>query len=128
MTEDRLLLQSLRDFLKAESLPITRQCPACGSVMEYLDATFFIGQSDGSWDVPLPICFKCAAGNENEVTSALQDRMPWTRGGAGETESHRRRDALRRYRSELIRRRATAIARQRKAQPRRYTAPTFANR
>ena len=63
MTQDRLLLQSLRDFLKAESLrrPITRQCPACGSVMENLDATFFIGQSDGSWDVPLPICFKCAA-------------------------------------------------------------------
>jgi hypothetical protein len=62
MTQDSLLLQSLRDFLQAESLrrPIPRQCPACGSVVEYLDATFFIGQSDGSWDVRLPICFKCA--------------------------------------------------------------------
>jgi len=63
MTQGRRLLQSLRDFLKAESLrpPLARQCPACGSVMEYLGATFYMGQSDGSWDVPLPICFTCAA-------------------------------------------------------------------
>ncbi len=48
MTPDRFLLQSLRDFLKAESLrlPITRLCPGCGSVMEYLGFTFFTGESD----------------------------------------------------------------------------------
>jgi hypothetical protein len=61
MTPDRFLLQSLRDFLKAESfrLPITRLCPGCGSVMEYLGFTFFTGESDETWDIQLPVCFKC---------------------------------------------------------------------
>jgi hypothetical protein len=58
MTPDRS--QALRNFLKAESLrlPITRHCPGCGSVMEYIVATF-VTEADEVWDIPLPVCFKC---------------------------------------------------------------------
>jgi hypothetical protein len=59
----------LKDFLRAESAPITRHCPACGSVMDYLVVTFFTGEADEVWDTPLPVCFNCVrpAGKQSFV-------------------------------------------------------------
>jgi hypothetical protein len=38
--------------------------------------------------------FPVRSSNENEVTSAVQDRMPPTRGALAETEAYRDRDAF----------------------------------
>lgn len=55
--------KALKDLLRTESLksPITRHCPDCGSVMEYVAIKFFAGESDEIWDIPLPVCFKCVS-------------------------------------------------------------------
>ena len=34
-------------------------CKHCGSEMVNLDATIFFADSEGSWNVPLPVCPKC---------------------------------------------------------------------
>jgi len=34
-------------------------CKHCGSEMVNLDATIFFADSEGSWNVPLPVCSKC---------------------------------------------------------------------
>jgi hypothetical protein len=46
-------------------------CPDCGSVLRYIDATFFSLEGDRGWKIPLPVCPKCDVElNGLEVVSA----------------------------------------------------------
>jgi hypothetical protein len=54
--------QSIKDFLKAESLkkPATAFCPKCGRTMVHQLVMFDFGDGE-SWDIQLPICMECDA-------------------------------------------------------------------
>lgn len=62
------IIASLRALTSSHSLPIDRQdvCVRCGAAMQYVDATFWLDESDSSWSVRLPYC-TC----EDHSTSAV---------------------------------------------------------
>ncbi len=72
-TEQEKLIASLTALLADEGLRADQQrlCLRCGAVMQHLDATFWLYESDREWRVRLPFC-PC----EQKSTSPVQTLPP----------------------------------------------------
>ena len=57
-SERKQIVASLIAFLTSQSLrPEPRDvCARCGTAMQYLDATFWLYETDSAWSVRLPFC------------------------------------------------------------------------
>jgi len=57
-TEQEKLIASLTALVADENLRANQQrrCSLCGAVMQHIDATFWLYESDSGWSVRLPIC------------------------------------------------------------------------
>jgi DNA-directed RNA polymerase subunit RPC12/RpoP len=51
------LSQCITEFLRSASEPKLRHCPNCGTLMEYVPATFYFAEE--AWHIGLPVCMKC---------------------------------------------------------------------
>jgi hypothetical protein len=58
MHEASELSRSILEFLSSSAVPTVRHCQQCGSLLEYLPATFYFAGKP--WKIGLPVCTKCA--------------------------------------------------------------------
>ena len=68
-TDQEKLIASLTALVADENLRAgqQRRCSRCGAVMQHIDATFWLYESDSGWSVRLPFC-AC----ENTPTSPVR--------------------------------------------------------
>src|SRR3981081_1976547 len=57
-TEHQNLLESLKEFLTAQSLQTQQErlCSECGAVMQYIGAAFWFYGTASQWNIPMPVC------------------------------------------------------------------------
>ena len=63
LTKREEFLQSLKDFFEAQSAEdrqAERLCPRCGAAMRLVHTTFWLYETDCSWDLRVPVC-ACAS-------------------------------------------------------------------
>jgi hypothetical protein len=63
LTKREEFLQSLKDFFEARSAEdhqAERLCPRCGAAMRLVHTTFWLYETDSSWDLRVPVC-ACAS-------------------------------------------------------------------
>jgi hypothetical protein len=56
--EQEMLIASLTALFTDEGLRADqpRRCSRCGAVMQHIDATFWLYESESGWNVRLPMC------------------------------------------------------------------------
>jgi hypothetical protein len=68
-----LIVASLTELFTRQSICSERSdvCVRCGAAMQYLDATFWLYQTDWEWSVRLPFC---ACENDSAPTDTTSGR------------------------------------------------------
>jgi hypothetical protein len=63
LTKREAFLQSLKDFFETQSADdhqAERLCPRCGAAVRFVHTTFWLYETDSSWDLRVPVC-ACAS-------------------------------------------------------------------
>ena len=73
-SEREQIVASLRELFTSQSLRPERRdvCVRCGTAMQYLDATFWLYETDSAWSVHLPFC-ACEDKSTSPVHTSRQE-------------------------------------------------------